>query len=289
MEVMLRHIPNDYKIKKNFLSNHASEIELLVLGNSHFYRSVNPEYLTLKSFNASYVSQSLDIDAAIFKKYLDSLTHLKYLVINVSHASLYYLMQESPENWRLKNYNIYSDLHLSNTLAQHSELFSMKLNINLKRLLGYYILHRNEITTNPNGWGPFGKLHDPKGVIETGKIALKRHNTTDYRFFNTVTNRVNEIVDLAQQKKIQVIFITTPFSNLYRNGVYKDQKLKMDKFLEELISKNSNCQYFDFSNDSEITEEDFFDGDHLNVNGAQKFSIQLDSLIMNIENNHLKQ
>ena len=47
--------------KSKYLDQHAGEIETLILGSSHTYRGINPDYISGK-VNASYVSQSLNYD-----------------------------------------------------------------------------------------------------------------------------------------------------------------------------------------------------------------------------------
>jgi hypothetical protein len=53
MEFLLRNIPNDYKFKKAYLDENAEEVETLILGNSHAFFGVNPQYFSTNAFNAS--------------------------------------------------------------------------------------------------------------------------------------------------------------------------------------------------------------------------------------------
>lgn len=288
IELLLRNIPNDYKVKKHYLDRHVQNIEVLILGNSHFYRGINPAYITLPAFNASYVSQSLDIDAGIYKKYRDSLTHLKYLILNVSHLSLFYELKRSPESWRTKNYNIYYDLPLSNILAQHTELFSLKFDINCKRLISHYFFKNSEMTTSHLGWGQFPGLHDKRGLEKAAKQTLSRRNSNamvqaDYNQYEKVTKEVYDIVYLAKEQGVKVIFFTTPLSQYYRGAIDQDLVNKTNLFMKSLVATNTNCQYFDFSWDKSFTDEDFYDGDHLNEIGAKKFSLEANSIIMKDE------
>ena len=71
MEILLRNTPNDYLFKKQYLDKHSSEIETLILGSSHSFYGFNPEYFSSNTFNASHISQSLNYDFEILKKYQD--------------------------------------------------------------------------------------------------------------------------------------------------------------------------------------------------------------------------
>lgn len=72
LESFLRAIPNDYSYKKKYLDENAEDLELLILGNSHYYRGILAEDLNINSFNAAYVSQSLNLDFLIF-----NMAHIK--------------------------------------------------------------------------------------------------------------------------------------------------------------------------------------------------------------------
>ena len=37
MEILIRDIPNDYQLKKEYLNNHANEIETLILGSYNYF------------------------------------------------------------------------------------------------------------------------------------------------------------------------------------------------------------------------------------------------------------
>ena len=88
-EYILRKIPNDYLLKKEFLDNNSDSIEVLFLGSSHAFYGVNPAYLSLNSFNAAIVSQTLDYDFEILKKYRNNWSNLECIVIPISYFSLY--------------------------------------------------------------------------------------------------------------------------------------------------------------------------------------------------------
>src|SRR5271157_1481724 len=84
MEILLRNIPNDYTYKKGYLDERSDNIEVLFLGSSHAFFDINPVYIKSNSFNASYVSQPLDYDYEILKKYDGHWSRLRTIVIPIS-------------------------------------------------------------------------------------------------------------------------------------------------------------------------------------------------------------
>ena len=89
LEIAIRKIPNDYQLKKDYLDKNAAEINTLILGSSHTFYGLNPEYFSKKTFNAAYVSQSLDLDYEILKKYDSKLKNLKTVIVPISYFSLF--------------------------------------------------------------------------------------------------------------------------------------------------------------------------------------------------------
>jgi hypothetical protein len=65
MELGLRSIPSDYKLKKEYLDANSNKIETLILGSSQTFCGIDPKYFVSKTYNAGYLVQSLDLDFLI--------------------------------------------------------------------------------------------------------------------------------------------------------------------------------------------------------------------------------
>ena len=94
MECLLRQIPNVYRFKRNYLDTNSDKVEILFLGNSHSYFGLNPEYTEKRSFNAGHVSQTLDYDLEILKKYENKWENLEFIVIPISYFTLFDKMSD---------------------------------------------------------------------------------------------------------------------------------------------------------------------------------------------------
>lgn len=126
LEILVREIPNDYSLKKNYLTKHSDEIEVLFLGSSHAYYGINPDYITsYNSFNASYISQSLNYDYKILKNYGSNLSSLKAIVIPIDYLTLYGSLETGVEKWRAKNYIIYYQMYQLDNIKNYFEIFLM--------------------------------------------------------------------------------------------------------------------------------------------------------------------
>lgn len=278
-ELLLRNIPNDYSYKKNYLDQHSNEIETLFLGSSHAFYAVNPEFVHSNSFNASHVAQSIDYDIQILKKYVNQSDKLKFIVVPIDYFTFYNRLETGVESWRIKNYNIYYGFNRSQNLVDNSEILNGKWSENMTRILRFLRKKKSEIGCNQLGWGTSSNSKNAKNIIITGKEAAKRHAKKDKSFFRENVALVNEIIALAKPKKTRVIFYTSPAYKTYTSLLNKEQLQKTIATTEAIASSNPNVSYYNFLNDTSFTVKDFYDADHLNEIGAEKFSKKMDSII----------
>ncbi len=152
MELLLRKIPNDYRYKSEYLSSNSDNISKLFLGSSHSYFGINPDFISGNAFNASHISQSIDIDYEIIKKY-DNWDDLKFIIIPIDYFTLFSRLSNGVEYWRIKNYNLYYNMNLSNKLSDNFELPNSSLKSNLQRISSYYIKGNSSLTCSKFGFG----------------------------------------------------------------------------------------------------------------------------------------
>jgi hypothetical protein len=278
-EFLLRKIPNDYLLKKEFLDKNSDSIEVLFLGSSHAFYGINPANYSSNSFNASYISQSLDYDFEILKRYSKHWSNLKCIAIPISYFSLFGRLESDVESWRVKNYTIYYGMTTSDKLTDYSEALSNKLMINLKRLGFYYIQGHSSISCSNLGWGLNYNSKDQKDLNETGKTAAKRHTKKDDKFFTENVDVLKSIIEFAKNKGVKVFFYTPPAYHTYIENLDSIQLNQTINTMKKFAAKYDNVTYQNFLLDSSFSAIDFFDADHLNEIGAKKLTSKLDTLI----------
>ena len=120
-ESMLRFSPNDYNYKSNYMAAHSSEIECLVLGNSHSAWGIDPSFFSFKTFNLAFAGQPLIFDALLLEKYINQMDSLKYVILSVSYCVPYVDLEQDPIRSRV--YSIYFAIHPDyDNLRYHFEL-----------------------------------------------------------------------------------------------------------------------------------------------------------------------
>ena len=281
MEPLLRNIPNDYNYKKEYLINNSNNVTKLFLGSSHTYYGINPSFISGTAFNASHISQSIDLDYEIIKKYKDNWNKLKYIIIPIDYFTLFSRLSGGIEYWRVKNYSIYYDIQLSNKLSENSELMSVNLKSNINRIKKYYFLNKTAITCSELGFG--NSFEKSKDLDETGKTAALRHTKKDLSKLNESIKILKEIINFAYKNNIEMVFYTTPGYHTYVSNLNSNQLDLTINTITKLTEKNKNCTYFNLLEDTNFYSTDFRDADHLNPDGAKKLSLRIDELISNKE------
>lgn len=285
MEYQLRQLQNSYKYKKAYLDEHAQELDVLVLGSSHAYYNINPEYLDGKVFNAGAVSQSLDLDLAILRKYQSQLTNLKTVVLPISYFTFYGQLRNSTEKWRMKDYVLYLKLDVKSSLKDHFEVLSIKPKNNLKKWWRSYNQTKVTLPCSSLGWGEGYAIKGTLDLEVSGIATAHRHSEKDVfseeskQQFNEGTNDLKAIVKWAENRKIKVVLLTPPATSSYTSHLNTDQLNLVTEQLHQLSNDYANCTYYNWLQDQRFSIDDFYDSDHLNHRGAKKLTQQLNTLI----------
>lgn len=275
LEIAIRKIPNDYQLKKDYLDQNASEINTLILGSSHTFYGINPEYFSKKTFNAAYVSQSLDLDYEILKTYNLKFKNLKRVIIPISYFSLFETLETDVEKWRMKNYSLYYDLNIETNINNKLEILNSDIQSNLKKSIKHYLLNKSFITSSKLGWGTDFKSKNKKAF--KGEFTAKKHTVKNFDLFYDNLKSLRNIITLCKKKNIKIIFVTTPTHKSYYQNLNQIQLEKTTKTISELVKQNPNCVYLNLLQSESFTDEDFYDADHLNEIGAKKLALFLEN------------
>ena len=278
-EVMLRQIPNEYKDKKEYVDKNAGNISILCLGDSHSFYNINPKYLSMPSFNAANSSQTLDYDWMIFNHYKDKLQKLRFILIPISYSSLYEKLAAGIESWRVKNYTLYFGLQPAFNPRYYSELLNSSTKINIQKIIDYYCFGKYQHNTTTLGFATDYSGISGNTLEYSSVIASKRNLKSSTQFLNENIAYLEAIIAGAHQKNVKVILFTSPVYSGYFNKMDKTQLEETRDIAIMMTKKYSNVVYKDYLRDGYFTDADFYDADHLNGMGSEKFTKRLDSVI----------
>ncbi|GAA4470475.1 hypothetical protein GCM10023093_31830 [Nemorincola caseinilytica] len=288
-EWALRQIPNSYSIKYRYLQRNSDKLSNLVLGSSHTYFGIDPQYFSAPTFNAAEVSQSVDIDLKILKMF--SYKELRFVILPVSYSSLFSKIEGGAEAWRLDNYAMYFPVEKGAFISFKTELFKDRLVNSLEKLRYYVKKDSAAMECSPLGWGidHTDPAHVDTAMLRTTAIeAAKRHTSiateadlrTSLLAENTAT--LEGIIKYCAGKGIRIIMVSIPVTDMYYSHLNSIQLQTTMTTLQAIDKRYDNCHYIDLSQSDRYGYSDFKDGDHLSRRGARKLSIYLDSTIQSM-------
>lgn len=281
LEISIKSLPNNYSYKKRYLDSNSNTIKVLFLGNSHAYYGINPSYIHENSFNASYVSQSINYDYKILQKYRDNWKNLAFVCIPLDYSTLYNRLEYGSENFRKKNYANYFEIPSTDFFWKNIELVNGKISENCLRLYRAYKKRKksgmNDISCSKLGWGKWAKTKIDINIA--GKIAALRQQLNSNNFLNKNVADFKDVISFLKLNNTQLVLYTPPACKAYIQSFDADQFEIIRNIGLDLAKNNSNVTYFDFMPDSSFSENDFHDGDHLCIEGAQKLSKKIDSVL----------
>jgi hypothetical protein len=279
LEFYLRSIPNNYRYKSDYLDEHSNRVETLILGSSHTFYGINPQFMQKNTFNVAFSSQSLEIDFEILKKYQNKFDNLKVVILPISYFTLGYDLSISVESWRYRNYVLYFHLDIAKNLLDYSEVFS-KINSKWGNRLLFDILSSSSTNSiSQKNFFEFGYCANGKNssdLQKTGKTAAERHTCySQHEFYVKNTAILNSIYDFCNQRNIKLVLITTPTYYTYRENLDKIQLDKMNETINNFIEIHKEVVYLNYFECADFIAKDFYDADHLNEFGAEKFTKKL--------------
>jgi hypothetical protein len=296
LDSFLKNQKTTYSFKYEGLKSNTDSIEVLVLGNSRSCYGINPSEFTSKTYNLANVSQTLYFDKRLTLDLLDNMPKLKFVLISIDYHSLYTKSQTRSNTWSYLGNKIKfedTDYHLVDISPT---IFGYNLLVTIS-FLKKYILHKIQ---PQNGFFLMDMEADVKkdNSINDGFFYLEGTDEISFRDDKYITNRgqhfenltndttqirevivdLEDFISVLQSKGITPILITNPLHQTFFEKLNKDKLDKNKQLILNICSKHG-LNYWDFSATGLFQTSDFKNPDHLNLFGANKFSIILNDSI----------
>lgn len=284
LEIGVRSIPNDYQYKNGWLEQNISTVKILSFGSSHGHLGIRPSYFKEPAFNVAHVSQSIKYDAFLFQKFIGRANSLQYVIWPISYFSLPGSMDDGDEWWRAKNYYIYYGCpYRPMDIKFHSAIFGTNLKLSIDRVYNYIMYGDNEIRSDSLGWQT-GNTKDNRFIEWTsnGKDRAARHTQNLNQQKDIINNNKRIIIDVIQnceKNGVKLLLVTTPTFHTYYDNIDKEQYELMTTFCDSLSQAYGNVEYLNLFKDSRFKEDDFFDADHVEAEGAIKLTKIIDDYL----------
>jgi len=276
-------------------------VRLLVLGNSHGDKAVNPEDLCVPAFNMAFASQDSYYDAQILARSLASMPRLRYLVLVLSPFSFGW-DEASISPFLLVDYHRRlgippRDGVNAELLFNHSLLFRHRATFLGDWFKGKRPRGKTAVADSAAGAPPSweGELLTAKGYrLAQGSltgVALQAHAVDRARLHQQTCfdgTRVEENLDLlahavqrALNRKVRVLLLLPPYTPAYLSALEPSFLARYYETAARLAAwfDSAEVTLLDLTRSPEFTDEDFFNSDHLNVHGAVKIATVLNGWI----------
>lgn len=278
IEYMLRQVPNPLAFKRSLLENNAQKTKTLVIGSSVVNCSVNPAFLSDSTYNLAISGEWFRFNQALLEKYIDELPQLKHVIWGICLHSLWSDDSKEVDESSLINHKIYMGIAREDDCLHNVELPYLG-SLALRKWSKYYIQGRSTMPCDSLGvdhsYDHTKKEKDwleeiPRLVRNQHKPMLADKNGELYR---TNICRMHDVAKLCHERGIRLYLVMPPVHpDYYRLADKKQLELTL-KAASEIASQWNNVSCYNYFNDYRFTDDDFYDGNHLNSTmGAEKFT-----------------
>ena len=273
--VFILTIQNDGRYYKCQYTLEKSKDEIIIIGSSRAEINYNPaafsKVLSMSCWNAGSAGQSFIYFYAIENVILNRYSP-KLIILNLDQD----VFEGAPDFNRMSILRPFAKFHpdLYNILSQKDYFEKYKLHSNIYAcnsimfyLLKPFFFKNKEGKPGDNGWKPRADIVSTQIIYRDSINRISAHRNK----FNPKTMLLfNEMLDLAKQKKTEIIVAIAPD---YFPLADKSPSIEQIKN----ICTKKNIAVFDFTSDSALIRKQkyFADPQHLNCKGATVFSNML--------------
>ena len=264
---LINSLINIVLIKKQKLT--LEKTSILIVGDSHTQKSLNPYYL----INSSNISQYAEPYALtlwklkkIFETYIPDTIIIGFSPHNISQFN----------EFKFSNSKWANEIFERSYTIMNFHQMSDKIKIN-KKLLYKKIWKKIALYPQINHISYIGEYSNLKeSNLSDVQSVINRHYFTNNKQLNTSNTSIiflNSILKLCESKKIVIVLLGSPLHSNYLSKVPEGIIKSYDSLLN--IYRNEYL-VFDYTYNNYV-DSLFLDNDHLNEYGAKKFTLELNS------------
>jgi hypothetical protein len=287
LEFRARQFPTSYNVKRRQVELLANDIDTLIIGSSSAYYGIAPKHLSGVAYNLANVSETLYYNDALAAKVIPMLPKLKRVLVQIQYISLYNTMEDSTERWRMYYYQQAWDIapvRLQDRLdARMFSRAALNGPGNIRKALAGLLhgeAHGSDPIDDRGWWCPANEEIDPAAIGPArARITLDRHHL-GMKSADEARNIacLEHIASLLRDRRIELVFVTLPVWHTYSDGMNRNTWARTQSVVNRLC-KTCNARYLSFLTCPSLGAGDFVDADHLNPQGAVKFTNLLDAAL----------
>ncbi len=266
LEFYVESIPNSYTYKRQYMEQHASSIQTLILGSSYAYDGIDAELLPA-AFNLANSSQCFEDDYRLLQRYIVHLDTLQRVILPLSYSSLQMVSSSNRRGY----YTIYMDLYPRWPISKYSfECFNLELA--MKKIVKYLLnedLVRcdslglrlgHTLAARPADW------QDIEALVRNDRFV----GSAAQPYIEENIQWLHQMAELCAGRGVTLCLVAMPMLAEYRHAMPQEQIECMELVLQELAAQYDCVQVLDYQ--SWGTDSDFWNATHLNTDGARRLT-----------------
>lgn len=271
LEVCIESSPNPYRYKHEWMMSHSSEVRTLILGSSHAYYGICPAEFGADAFSLANTAQTLRYDLYLLTHYM--MPNLKTVILPFSYFTLWEDCEAQGMDDCIIQYRRYMDCDIHTHLEGYSlECFYLpSFRVKVKGLF----LPRKKFWDS-QGWGLEYTLEARNEKWDDGENRARGNTYVDsdmaWKLVPENTARLDSIAGFCEKNGVHLILVHTPVSATFTAFTDSTQNAVNERVILGFLSEHPNVEYIDADDHSVFNDNDFYDSDHLNRNGARKLS-----------------
>jgi hypothetical protein len=292
IELYVLYFPSTFNRKADYIRENARSVETLILGSSHHQNALNPEYFHSVTANLANAGQDAQLDSAMFFNFIAELPRLKTVVLEMDYLT----MEERNDNdyFRLPWYSRFFNVQLQpisllskvSVYASSPAFFNKLLIDEINPKKTHYQINRYGFIVNDFPGVMEDLKYDSLALEQSAMLRLKdKHTRQSIPDYNFNRSKILAIVKYCVEHKIRVVLLSTPMYTTYLLREIPAKNERRKQFINELTGL-PGVFYFDFEKDQRFQIHDFKNDDHLNSDGAKKYSLIVDSLLGTLPAGH---
>ncbi|WP_303298843.1 hypothetical protein [Phocaeicola coprophilus] len=278
IEYMLRQVPNPLAYKRCLLEKNTLNLKTLIIGSSVVNCSINPVFLSDSTYNLAISGEWFRFNQALLEKHIDKMPSLKFVIWGICFHSLWTDDCEEVDESSLINHKIYMDITREDDYFHNVELPYLG-SLALRKWSKYYIQRKPTVFCDSLGLDhSYDHIYKSARWLEDiPRMVRNQHKPIladkDSKLYQSNICRMHKVAELCHKRGIHLYLVMPPVHPEYYRLADKKQLELIRKAVAEVVSCWDNVSSHEYFDDCRFTDDDFYDGNHLNSDiGAKKFS-----------------
>ncbi|MDT0651548.1 hypothetical protein [Autumnicola edwardsiae] len=283
LELTLRSVPFEPKVKYEYYLKNNKKIEILALGASQTERSINPEYLDKVGLNLANSSQGIYANLELFKFFEPRLPNLKLVILGLPYNSI----QRGPDFTMMEvhHYNlIFYGVNTFGRSIKPQDYLLLHTNPDFfsTRLMNF-LKDESPIKLNQQGFDT-NKVYGSYQAVDFKINRINREDIYIENFRNKQAlqknkNILKNFLSYCKDQQIKVLFYSPPSHSLY--NALRDKRMirERDNLIKDLKKEFPSIEFFNEEKNEAFTARYFYNANHLNPKGARKATLRLNEFI----------